>query len=333
MSRLGVLLLAACGATAAPAIDTADARWEIRAPVPEARTEVSVATDGTVIYLIGGFRAEAAGQPSAPRTMFVYDPAADRWTAAGDIPEGVNHAGFAAVGGRLYIIGGFAGNSFTPTGAVRIYDPATQSWSDGAPLPTPRGALAVAVVDGRIHAIGGNASQSGLPAHEHGTAREDLSVATHEVYDPATNTWTRLPPMPTPRNHLGAATLAGRIHAVGGRVESELELTTHEIFDPATGAWSTGPALPTGRSGIAVVAHDGKAYVFGGETVTQSSSKTFNEAERYDPTGNRWERLPPMPTARHGLGAAAVGDGIYVISGGPQPGFAFGTANERLVPQ
>lgn len=322
-----LVLSSACGGTA-PAIDSAQATWETRAAVPEARTEVSVATDGTVIYLIGGFRAEAGGQPTAPRTMYVYQVAEDRWTAAGDIPEGVNHAGFAFVGGKLYLIGGFGGNSFNPTGALRIYDPASQTWSDGAPMLTPRGALAVAVLDGKIHAIGGNAAQPGLPAHEHGTPQEDLSVATHEVYDPATNTWTRLTPMPTPRNHLGAATLTGRIHAIGGRVGGEMELTTHEIFDPVTGAWITGPALPTGRSGIAVVALDRRAYVFGGET----SSKTFDEAERFDPAANRWERLPPMPTARHGLGAAAVGNAIHVISGGPQPGFAFGTANERLVP-
>jgi hypothetical protein len=37
-----------------------------------------------------------------------------------------------------------------------------------------------------------------------------------------------------------------------------------------------------------------------------------------------------MPTARHGLGAAAVGGSIYVISGGAQPGFHFGSFNERL---
>ena len=330
-NRSFLLLVSACGGTA-PAIDTAAATWETRAPVPEARTEGSVATDGTVIYLIGGFRAEAAGEPSAPRTMFVYTVAEDRWAAGGDIPEGVNHAGFAFVGGKLYIIGGFAGNGFNPTGALRIYDPSSRTWSDGAPMLTPRGALAVAVLDGKIHAIGGNAAQAGLPAHEHGSSREDLSVATHEVYDPATNTWSRLAPMPTPRNHLGVAILSGRIHAIGGRVEGEMELTTHEIFDPATNTWITGPALPTGRSGIAVVALDGRAYVFGGETVTASSGKTFNEAERFDPAANRWERLPPMPTARHGLGAATVGDAIYVISGGPEPGFAFGTANERLVP-
>jgi hypothetical protein len=46
---------------------------------------------------------------------------------------------------------------------------------------------------------------------------------------------------------------------------------------------------------------------------------------------NVWEALPPMPTPRHGLGAAAIGDRIYVVSGGSQPGLAFSTANEALI--
>lgn len=34
-------------------------------------------------------------------------------------------------------------------------------------------------------------------------------------------------------------------------------------------------------------------------------------------------------TARHGLGAAAIGRPIHLISGGPEPAFAFGDANDR----
>jgi hypothetical protein len=325
------LLLAACGSSAG-SYSTVPARWESRAPVPDARTEVSVAADDSLIYLVGGFGRGEGRRPSAPRAMLVYDPIADDWTAAGEIPEGVNHAGFAAAGGKLYIIGGFRGGSSSPTGAVRIYDPFQRTWRDGAPMLTPRGALAVAVLDGKIHAIGGNAAPgAGLQPHEHGTARRDRSVGTHEVYDPARDTWTRLAPLPTPRNHLGAATIAGKIHVVGGRVPGDMELSTHEIYDPATGAWAAGPPMPTGRSGIAVVAHGGRLYVFGGETVRMLSSKTFDEAERFDPGTGRWELLPPMPTGRHGLGAASLGDAIYVLSGGPKPRLSLGAANERVV--
>ena len=75
------------------------------------------------------------------------------------------------------------------------------------------------------------------------------------------------------------------------------------------------------------MAHGGFFYLFGGE-----GAATFDEAERYDPVADAWESLTPMPTARHGLGAAVLGNDIYVVGGGPQPGFAFSGANERLTP-
>jgi N-acetylneuraminic acid mutarotase len=309
-----------------------EARWEERTPLPQRRTEVSVATDGERLYLVGGFGPpEGEERASAPRTMWAYSPADDNWSSLGPIPEGVHHAAFAQVGGRLYILGGFRETSFDPVPNVRIYDLASGQWSEGAPMPTPRGAAGFTVLDGRIHVIGGNIEDP-EHVHDHEGARvtEDRSVNTHEAYDPATDSWTQLAPMPTPRNHLGAATLNGRIHAVVGRADGNFTMTTHEIYDPATNAWITGPPVPTGRSGVAAVEHGGYVYVFGGETFGDNA-RTFAEAERFDPAANRWESLPEMPTARHGLGAAPYGSAIYVISGGPQPGFSFGNANERVV--
>jgi hypothetical protein len=56
------------------------------------------------------------------------------------------------------------------------------------------------------------------------------------------------------------------------------------------------------------------------------------EAEAYDAQSNGWSSYVRMPTARHGLGAAAVAGRIYVISGGPMPGASASAANEIFVP-
>jgi N-acetylneuraminic acid mutarotase len=42
----------------------------------------------------------------------------------------------------------------------------------------------------------------------------------------------------------------------------------------------------------------------------------------YDPASDRWTTAAALPTARHGIGAASLGDRIYVIGGGPAAGFA-----------
>ena len=302
--------------------------WSEREPFPDRRTEVSGATDGRHVYVIGGFRDPALGF-GAPRTMWRFDPEADSWDDSGEIPEGLHHAPFAYLDGSLYILGGFRETSFDPIDDVRIYDLATGEWSDGAPMPTARGAPGWAVLDGRIHVIGGTMDPEGdLPPG--GEVAPDGSTNVHESYDPATDSWETHAPMPTPRNHLGAATLDGRIHAVLGRAEGDFTLTVHEIYDPAAGEWTTGPDVPTGRSGVAVVEHGGWLYAFGGERLDEPNDRTFDDAERYDPGAEVWEQLAPMPTAWHGLAAAPVGNAIYVISGGPGPGGTFGDENERL---
>lgn len=321
--RDGVLLSAALGLTLAAPMAAADVPeasgdWEQMAPLPEERTEVSVATDGERIFLAGGFKPEGEGGAEAPRTLFAYDAQADDWAALTELPGGVNHAGLEYHDGKLYVIAGYDEASFAPSDDLHIYDIDQDAWQSGPAVPTARGALATAVLDGRIHAIGGR-----------GHGEED--VGAHEVYDPASEEWTELAPLPTPRNHHRAAEIDGRIVVLAGRDASTFRLTTNEIYHPQEDRWEKGAPVPTGRSGVAVTVLDGWVYLFGGETFTPER-RTFDEAERYHLEEDRWERLPPMPTARHGLDAAAVDGAIYVIAGGPDAGFAFSDLNERLTP-
>ncbi len=316
------------------ALTAQEGTWAEGPPLPEDRTEVSVTTDGDRIFLAGGFGPpEVAGErASAPRALWVYDPESGEWSSPTELPHGVHHAGLAYLDGRIYLVGGFRETSFDPVGDVWIYDLEVDEWLEGEPIPTPRGAGALAVLHGRLHWIGGNAEE-GDHLHDlaHGEVAEDGSVATHEVYDPVTNSWSRLAPMPTSRNHHGATMLDGRLHVIGGRADGDFELTAHEVYDPQSEEWQAAPDLPTGRSGIAVVSLDGWMYVFGGETFA-GPSRTFDEAERFHATSGEWETLPSMPTPRHGLGAAAVGGSIHVLSGGPGAGFTFSDLHEILEP-
>jgi hypothetical protein len=104
-----------------------------------------------------------------------------------------------------------------------------------------------------------------------------------------------------------------------------------EIYDVATDTWTAGAPIPTARSGIAAAPApaNGRIFVFGGEL---GRPTTYAENEAYDPLSNSWSARAPMPTPRHGLAAAAVGNRIFVISGGPKPGGSFSNVNEVFVP-
>ena len=291
--------------------------WAVLTAMPEVRTEVSVTTDGASIFVLGGF-APVGGGVASPLAVLRYDPTLDRWSHLTDLPAGVNHTGLAYIDGSLFVIGGFQEATFRATNRLMIFDIAEAVWREGSPMPTARGALAVAVVDGAIHAIGGeliNGTDTGV----------------HEIYDPAMDEWMSAAAMPSPRNHHAAATIGNDIIVVAGRNRFTTTLTSTEIYNVATGIWRTGADVPTGRSGVAAVAFSDGVYHFGGEEFT-SRVGTFDDVERYDPSADRWSVETPMPTTRHGLGAAVVGEHIFVISGGPEAGFAFSAVNERLSP-
>ncbi len=136
--------------------------------------------------------------------------------------------------------------------------------------------------------------------------------------------------LPTPRDHLAAGTMDGRIYAVGGRVNGSYanNLSANEVFDPSTGEWVSAAPLPRARSGIAAATLDGSLIVVGGE----SPSGTFDDVDAYDAGSDSWRTLEPLPTARHGLGAVVVSGRLFVISGGPRPGGSYSSANEIYVP-
>src|SRR5262249_30801416 len=70
------------------------------------------------------------------------------------------------------------------------------------------------------------------------------------VYDPATDSWDTLPPMPTARAGLAAALgVDGRIFAIGGvDTRTPTALDTGGSYEPAPAPLRTGTSMPTARN-------------------------------------------------------------------------------------
>jgi N-acetylneuraminic acid mutarotase len=201
----------------------------------------------------------------------------------------------AALDGKIYVAGGFNGQA-----AFQVYDPATDSWSELADLPTPRAGVAAVALDGMVYVIGGNLGPGWWG---------DVTGIT-EVYDPATGTWSSVAPMPTGRDTLAATVLDGFIYAAGGiHVLGEHDwesLNAVESYDPITGTWTVRADMRRGRELFSLHAVAGKVMAIGAPI-------PYDEV--YDPATDTWEKVPPMPTPRHGAAAAMV-DGLIYLFGG-----------------
>jgi N-acetylneuraminic acid mutarotase len=86
----------------------------------------------------------------------------------------------------------------------------------------------------------------------------------HDVYDPATDTWTSAPPLPTPRSGVAATVYNGKVVVLGGELPSEKRtFDENEGFNPKTNTWQTLAPMPHGRHAAGATS-DGKALYVGG---------------------------------------------------------------------
>jgi N-acetylneuraminic acid mutarotase len=299
------LVLLALAVTASVA--ASPRQWETHAAMPLPRTEVSAATVGNEIVVLGGFTSDGGASTRAD----AYAPARDRWRRLPDLPVGVHHAMTVGARGRAYVLGGYdvAGS---PLRGVYVLE--RGRWRALPRMPFARAAAGAAVARGKI-VVGGGVTRGATRL-----ARNALS------FDLATRRWSVVPG-PSPREHLGVTSLDGVVYALAGRTSGlDTNLLTFESYRPGDRAWRRLQPVPDSRGGTGAAALAGHVVSVGGE----EPAGTIAEVLAYRVPDRRWIRLDDLRTPRHGVGVAALGGRVYVIGGGPEPGLTVSSANESL---
>jgi N-acetylneuraminic acid mutarotase len=153
----------------------------------------------------------------------------------------------------------------------------------------------------------------------------------HQMYDPATGSWTDVAPVPLGLDHAQAINLNGLIYYIGGLTGFPgPSIDDVYIYNPATNTWAEGTPMPAGRDrgagGVAV--YGGKIYYYGGVHTFPNGERAVNWFDVYDPVANTWTQLPDMPTARDHFHAAVLRGRFYAIGGRDRDIAATTAANE-----
>lgn len=171
-------------------------------------------------------------------------------------------------------------------------------WSTKTSMPAARLGFATVVFNSKIYTFGGFDS-------------DFLTVATTQVYDPATDTWETKADMPTARAFLGAAAINNKIYVIGGRDIGYNALATVEEYDPAANTWTTKTDMLTAREDLLVAGVNNKIYCIGGS----DTSGRVDIVEEYTPATDSWAAKTSMPGARNYTSGTVVSNIIYVIGG------------------
>jgi N-acetylneuraminic acid mutarotase len=267
--------------------DPATDQWTKKKPMALPSHHVAIAESGGKIYAFGGFVLPKEGPPAWQPidNAWEYDPAADTWKALAPMPSKRGAGVAAAVGGKLYVIGGattapgakdpgiVGPRPHSVVGTTEEYDPATNTWRVRSPMPTPRNHAAVGAVNGKIYVIGGRIGAAFITGNV-------SNIDVVEEYDPATDTWG--PPrarMPTARSAVAYAVRDGRIYVAGGEYQDARLAAAYRVleeYNPATNEWINLPRMPLQRHGLAGAVVGNRLHLISGDVQSAGSGLTMH---------------------------------------------------------
>ncbi|XP_052286070.1 kelch-like protein 3 isoform X2 [Dreissena polymorpha] len=266
------------------------------------------------ILAIGGFESNEASL--VPKYVERYDSADNQWVHFCRLPEPRRHHAAVVVRGFMYLIGGsnpcVKSELPLPTRTVFRMDLFTKQWREGVPMNEARYSHCACAINERIYVFGGK-------------GEGDRVSSTVECFDVVTDGWFYVTPMAGPRYAATAASLGDRIYVAGGLGESrEIPSALHVLddvicLDTSAKSWSNAPNLRFARCYANLVAVDHTLFLCGGASRSfdykNSVLISVGALDALDLTRNRWRHVADMLLARHDMGAAVVGDRIFMIGG------------------
>ncbi len=241
--------------------------------------------------------------------------------------------------GEVLVTGGFNDTNGYMASA-ELYDPAKGKWTLTGSLSTKRsGDGAVLLPNGQVLVAGGN---------DNGTTG-DPALASAELYNPSTGTWTATGSMTTARTGIALVVLQnGEVLAAGGdQAPGSATPSTAELYNPATGTWTATGNMTAAASGGAVLLPNGDVFVDDID-IYDPSTGTFTALSApapsgaggpvglvlngdvltysgfgggiYNPSANQWTTYSPppcdQPSQTCGAGAALLNNGTLLVAGG-----------------
>src|SRR3954466_16006071 len=199
-----------------------------------------------------------------------------RWTKAAPFPEPEEELYALTANNKMYVIGGFGYMPFgNPPGLVYEYDAAADKWTKKKSLPVRVHHQAQAVFNNKIYIFGG--CKMGIFGTD--------AVTNVWEYDPATDAYRAMAPIPGPRCSAVAATVNNKIYLIGGIEPFENGKGSrisgrNQVFDPVANTWAAADLspMPTTRNHAFVGVVNNKVYVIGGRPAARRTPYTKHTA-------------------------------------------------------
>lgn len=248
--------------------------WTLANSMHSARAwhTATLLTNGQVL-VAGGYNTNGLVAPAE-----IYNPANGTWTLTGSLnTPREQHTATLLPNGQVLVAGGAGTNNILQT--AETYNPVTGAWTTNNPMNSPRlGHTATLLPCGKVLVAAGY----------YVFLNNHFDLASAELYDPATGTWTLTGELNLQReDHTATLLPNGKVLVAGGEylvLNSQSHVVTDtEIYDPATGTWTLTNALNTARAEAgATILQNGKVLVAGG-IANGSTAAGLQSSELFSP--------------------------------------------------
>lgn len=250
------------------------------------------------------------GAPIKERTVQLPVRAGGVEMASMTMPR-AHHAAVRLLNGKVLIIGGTSeADAATALRSTELYDPELGSFVPSGNMTVAREAeTATLLRNGFVLVAGGN---TGAGLH--------TTLASAELYDPATGAFRETGSMTTPRQGHTATLLSdGRVLITGGTYNAVDALASAEIYSPATGRFTATGKMSVAREGqAATLLKDGRVLIAGGgRGKTPEGYTVYSSAEIFNPATSGFAPVRAhMAFERVGQVAVLLRDGRVLLAGG-----------------
>lgn len=285
--------------------------------VPRTHHTATLLADGRVL-IVGG--DDAAGEMID--AVEIFDPSDASFTTLDPLPEPrSNHTATLLADGRVLIAGGGTSSAIgVPNGVIAldsavVFDPADGSYTEASPMADRRADhRAFLLPDGRVLVAGGATDQVSEPCTVIPNCTVGIALASAELFDSSTMSFTPTGSMTGARySTVAAALLDGRVLFASG-VDGATSIRTAEIYDPASGEFGPAPDLAKDRLFAAgATLGSGKVVVAGGKKADVAPQAS---TEVYDPSTNTWNLASDLAERRTGAAAVTLQSGHVLHIGG-----------------
>ena len=269
---------------------------------PRSLHTANLLTDGRVL-LAGGVGAGGSSS-STLDSAELYDPITRTFgaTSAMSTPR-LGAASVRLNDGRVFMAGG-EDASKTSVASVELYNPVAGTWTLTSPMKADRvNPTATLLGNGKVLVVGGYQGNS-----------DCCALASAELYDPLTGTFSETGSMATARrNHTATLLEDGKVLIAGGYDGTYLDAP--ELYDPATGTFSVTGSMGTSRRyPTATLLLNGKVLIAGG--YENGTNGLLASADLYTAQSGTFVATGSMLTPRGRQTATLLFNGKALLAGG-----------------